>query len=485
MIRTRQRTSVRRCWAGGLACISVCILVSRLPGQQGSPYVYPAVAQSPVVEKLPDPFLRLDGRPRTNLPWQAPSPRRTAKKAINPPATPDAANVVALVGGRLIDGRGGPPVDNAVVVVRGTTILTAGPRDSVVIPEGARKADVSGMSILPGLIDSHFHSRNNVKMVVDYELKHGVTSLRDPGHPFRFYDAVMQSDQTLPRVFLCGAHLDAHPPVWPDQAVVIRDANHARQTVYQHVDRGASAIKVYFRLPLDHIKATCEAAHERGVLVTAHLELVDADKAIRAGVSGIEHVTSFGTALAEPQDAEHFKASIFADSSARKVLRHRLWAKMDFDSSPKVKSLLDTILKHKVFVSPTLSIFERRSGEKNATEEDVRGFTNMMRFIDLCHEAGAKIVVGSHTRAPFAESGGAYQRELELLTEVGLTPLEAIRAGTLYNAQFFGIDDRLGTVEAGKTADLILIDGDPSMNIRVMRNIKHVMLNGIWVGETP
>ena len=95
------------------------------------------------------------------------------------------------------------------------------------------------------------------------------------------------------------------------------------------------------------------------------------------------------------------------------------------------------------------------------------------------------VVVGSHTRAPFAEPGRAYQRELELLVEAGLTPLEAITAGTLYNAQFFGIDNRLGTLEAGKTADLILIDGDPSRDIALMRNVKHVMLNGNWIGESP
>ena len=109
----------------------------------------------------------------------------------------------------------------------------------------------------------------------------------------------------------------------------------------------------------------------------------------------------------------------------------------------------------------------------------------MMRFVGLCHDAGAKVVVGSHTHAPFAERGRAYQRELELLGDAGLTPLEVITAGTLHNAQFFGIEDRLGAVQAGKTADLILVDGDPSRDIAVMRNVKHVMLNGRWIGQSP
>jgi len=286
-------------------------------------------------------------------------------------------------------------------------------------------------------------------------------------------------------VFLCGGHLDGPPPVWPDQAVLIRDEDHARRTVNEHVNHGASAIKVYFRLPLEHIKAACEAARHRGVLVTAHLELVNADDAIRAGVRGIEHVTSFGTALAEPKYAGQFQTKVRADSNARNELRHWLWSTIDLETSSRVKPLLDLIVDKDVFVSPTLAIFERRAGEKDGTPDDARAFATMLRFVGLCHRAGAKVVVGSHTAAPFAETGRAYQRELELLIQAGMTPLEAITAGTLQNARYFGISDRLGTIEPGKTADLILVEGDPSGDIDALKNVRHVMLNGRWIGEPP
>ena len=200
-----------------------------------------------------------------------------------------------------------------------------------------------------------------------------------------------------------------------------------------------------------------------------------------AGVRGVEHVTSFGTALADTEEAERFRSAIYTDSNARKELRHRLWASLNLDASSKVEALLKTVLQHKVFVSPTLAIFERRAGQNNTTEIQVRGFENMIRFVSLCHAAGVRVVVGSHTNAPFAQRGRAYQRELELLVEAGMTPLEAITAGTLHNAQFFGVDERLGSVEAGKTADLILIEGDPSRSIEAMQNVRHVMLNGNWV----
>jgi imidazolonepropionase-like amidohydrolase len=396
------------------------------------------------------------------------------------PPEPAPTNVTAIVGARLIDGRGGDPIENAVVIVRGPRIVAAGARGQVEIPAEARRLDADGMSVLPGLIDSHFHSKNDVIRPVTYQLQHGITTFRDPGHPFRFYDAARAAETTMPRIFLCGAHLDAHPPAYPDQAIVIIDADHAVRTVNGHVDAGASAIKIYMRLPLEHITAACEAAGKRGVSVTAHLELVDADAAIRAGVRGIEHVTSFGTALAEPEPTAKFKAAVGADSAARHQLRHWLWSTIDLDHSPRVKPLVNLVVQERVFVSPTLAVFEKRIGDKGVSEPDVAGFANMLKFVGLCHQAGAKVVVGSHTSAPHAEVGRAYQRELELLVEAGFSPLKAITAGTLHNAQFFGAEDRLGSIEPGKLADLILIEGDPSRDISAMKNVRHVMLNGLW-----
>ncbi len=413
----------------------------------------------------------------------AQQPLQRSQREMNPPAEPDSNAVTALVGGRLIDGHGGAPMDDAIVVVKGNRIAAVGPRQSTPIPEGARVVKIDGMSVLPGLIDSHFHSINDVRLPREFALFRGVTSLRDPGHPFKYYRVTLQSKETLPRIFLCGGHLDAAPAVWPDQAVVIGSEEEAKQAVHTHVDRGASAIKVYFRLPLEHVRAACEAAAERGVIVTSHLELLDAGAAIEAGVRGVEHVTSFGVALASPQEAANFTDLVRADSDARKEWRHRLWAKINLETSPRLQPLLDRIKRHQVFVSPTLAIFEKRPGEKGATAAEVAGFENMKRFIGICHQAGAAVVVGSHTWAPFAEPGSAYQRELELLVDCGLTPLETITAATLQNAKFFGIADRLGTIEVGKVADLVVIDGDPSANIADMRKVRRVMLNGLWKSE--
>ncbi len=402
-------------------------------------------------------------------------------REMNSPAEPHEESLIAIIGSRLVDGLGGAPIENAVVIVKGSEIIAAGSEGSKEIPSTSTRIDARGMTLLPGLIDTHFHSRDSVERPVEFELQKGITSFRDPGHPFKYYVIPLLSGETLPRIFLCGGHLDGSPPVWPDQAIRVTDARHARNAVSDHVKRGASAIKVYFRLPLEHLTAACEAADVEGVPVVAHLELVDADDAIRAGVSGIEHVTSFGTALAEPEDVERFKSEVSADSAARKPLRPWLWSQINLDQNPRLQPLLNLIVETGTFVSPTLAIYEARKGGGRTTPEQVDGFANMMQFISHCHAAGAKIVVGSHTRAPYADEGYAYLRELELLVQAGMSPMEALTAATRNGAEYLGIEDRLGTVEAGKTADLVLIKGDPTKDISDMRNVERVLLNGRWV----
>jgi imidazolonepropionase-like amidohydrolase len=280
-------------------------------------------------------------------------------------------------------------------------------------------------------------------------------------------------------LFLCGPHLDSPPPAYPTDSFIVRDAEETRIAVNRFVDDGASAIKVYFRLPLALVKVAIETAHARGVPVMGHLEIVDARDAIRAGIDGIEHATSFGTALLPLRDAEKYRQAVLADNNARRDGRYKVWDSIKFDT-PQARDLFKLIADRGVIVSPTLAVFERRSGDKDTSDYHVNGFKQMEVFVGLAHKAGARIVVGSHSDVPHAKRGWAYQRELELLVESGLTPMQAIVAGTMENARYFHITDRLGSVEAGKQADLVLVEGDPSKNISDMRRIKRVMLNGVW-----
>lgn len=400
-------------------------------------------------------------------------------KEVNPPSAPAEPAVQAVVNARLVDGRGGPPIEDAVVLIADERIVAAGEAADVDIPAEAERVDASGLTVMPGLIDAHLHSIQDNALLRRF-LGNGVTAIRDPGHPFRFYQSLHFAEDPKPRVFLTGAHLDGYPPVWPQQAVVVRDARHARQTVHDHVDNGATAIKIYFNLPLSQYGAVTDAAEQWGVPVTAHLELVDADDAIRAGLDGIEHVTSFGTALAEPEEAQRFEEAVAEDYSARRDGRFRLWASIDLDA-PRVQQVIELAAERQVVLVPTLAIFERREEDDGVEDDHVEAFENMLRFVGMCHEAGVPIVVGSHTYAPHADFGWAYQREMELLVDAGLSPAEVIVAATFANARYFGIEQRLGAVEAGNFADLVLVEGDPTQDVAAMYEVRGVMLNGQWI----
>jgi imidazolonepropionase-like amidohydrolase len=400
-------------------------------------------------------------------------------REVNQVPRPDANRVVAIIGATLVDGRGGIPIKDAVVVVRGEKIVAAGRRGVVTIPAGAETIDAKGLTLLPGLIDSHFHIDGDDSLPALY-LQHGITSVRDPGQWIEAYDIARKGPAPTPRLFLCGPHLDSPPPAYPADSLVVRDAEETRNAVNRFADDGASAIKVYFRLPLALIRVAVETAHARGLPVTSHLEIVDASDAIRAGVDGVEHVTSFGTALLPLRDAEKYRQAMLAENSARREGRYQVWNAIDLDSA-RAKAVFKLIVERGTVLSPTLAVFERQSGDKDTTDVHVHAFKQMEGFVGRAFRAGAHVVVGSHSDVPHAKRGWAYQRELELLVDSGLTPMQAIVAGTLENAKFFHAADRLGSIEPGKVADLVLVEGDPVTNISDMRRVKRVMFNGVWV----
>jgi imidazolonepropionase-like amidohydrolase len=245
------------------------------------------------------------------------------------------------------------------------------------------------------------------------------------------------------------------------------------------VGQGASVIKVYYGLSIGTIREICATAHQFGVPVTAHLEITNARDAIEAGLDGIEHITSFGTCLLPMREMEKYKQKVMADHKARRSGRYETWNALDLDNNPVADSLIRFLFDKKTFVSATLAVFERRSDRGDSIE--VNGFSNMLKFVGMANKSGVQFVVGSHTYVPYAEFGFAFFREMELLNEAGLNNMEVIQAATINNARFFRIDERLGSIEKGKIADVILVDGNPLNDIKVMRNIKRVMLNGVWV----
>lgn len=385
---------------------------------------------------------------------------------------------VAIVGATLIDGNGGEPVPNSMVIVNGNVIDFVGTQGQKDIPSGMEVLDAKGMTLLPGLIDAHYHNGYDTIMAVEY-LKRGVTSVRDPGAWMDYYDPVRNTKKHIPRLFLTGPHIDTYPPAHPDNSYLIKDAVEGELAVNRFADIGATAVKVYYGLSIGMIKSICDAAHARGIPVTGHLETTNAAEAILAGMDGIEHVTSFGTMLLPARETEKYKQLIESDNAARERGRYEVWNSLNLEKNSKVEPLMQLLVDQKTFLSPTLAVFEKQYGKSDSVE--VNGFANMVKFVGMANKKGARIVVGSHTWVPYALDGYAYYREMELLKDAGLSNMEIIVSATMENARFFGIDKRLGSIEKGKLADLILLAENPLEDIKLIASVERVMLNGFFV----
>jgi imidazolonepropionase-like amidohydrolase len=414
----------------------------------------------------------------TNEDRSSQQPSNVIIHELNEKEIVNGTTVIALVGGMLIDGNGSEPLQNSLVIVRNEKIEFVGKAGDMEIPIEAEVIDAKGLTLLPGLIDAHYHNEESLEMAPLF-LSKGVTSVRDPGAWIEAYDSVRAAGKSLPRLFLTGPHINKYPPAYPRDSYIVQDAVEGQQAVEKLVSQGATAIKVYYGLSIGIIKQVCESAHLHGLPVTAHLEITNARDAIEAGLDGIEHVTSFGTCLLPLRDAEKYKQKVMGDNDARKRGRYEVWNSLNLDNNINADTLIQVLSKRKTFVSPTLAAFEKQSDKGDSVE--VNGFKNMLKFVGMARKEGVRMVVGSHSWVPYAEPGFAYFREMELLRDAGLSNMEVLQAATMENARFFRIDERLGSIEKGKIADIILVEGNPLDDIKVMRNVKKVMLGGVWI----
>jgi imidazolonepropionase-like amidohydrolase len=399
------------------------------------------------------------------------------------------SRLIVLDNARVIDGTGKPPLERARIVIDGDRIRQIGTSAQVPLPPQADIIDVSERTIVPGLIDLHFHIENDPKLALR-QLSHGVTAFRDPGQwndrfePLR--KMIAEDHLPGPRIFTTGPHIDGEHPAYPDDSVVARDVEEARRLAERNVRQGASALKIYFRLPFASVKSVIDVCRARNVPCTAHLEIIDARELIDTGLNGIEHITSLGIGLLPEREAEAYRQAILANNDARRDGRYRMFSTLDLDS-PRARALYATLGERRPWIDPTLAVFERRadrplpSTTPEMTTTMVAGFAKMKELTVRVSQAGARLVMGGHSTVPFAERGEAPWRELELLVESGLTPLEAITAATGTAAAFLYRSDEFGTLRPGLKADLVVLSADPGRDISAVRKVDRVMVGGVWI----
>jgi imidazolonepropionase-like amidohydrolase len=401
--------------------------------------------------------------------------------AISHGTPPLRTGAFAIAGATLITGTNAPPLADAVVIVQDGRIAAAGARATTPIPRGMPVVDGKGQTLLAGLWEMHTHASG-----VEFGPAHlaaGITTARDCGGEMDFLiaarDAVAKHKQIGPRLLLAGlidaggarafGHVTAETP------------DEGRAVVARYHSAGFEQVKLYTYLAPEVVKAIADEAHRLGMTVTGHVPMALTTIAgIEAGMDQINHLNYVTSMLRAPGSTGPIDLqSDTARSGIQFLLDHHTvvdptasWGEMASHSHEvDVPSFEPGIL-----TAPAVLDAKFR-GMESATTTAAQMQTRMaqtLAIIGALHRAGVPIVPGSDTGLV----GFGLHREIELYVEAGMTPLEAIQSATIVSARAMRLDRELGTVEAGKRADLILVDGDPLKDIHVLRRVTRVVTDG-------
>lgn len=426
-----------------------------------------------------------------------------------------AAQQLVVQGGTLIDVRDGRLVEDAVIVIDGDRILSV--TQGGTVPAGATVVDASGKFVLPGLIDLHVHYD---EWAAELYLNHGVTTVVDLGNVPEWIKAQKEGiDKGFvpgPRMFYSPGVLDgaADPSQFTKRIVQsLTSAEDARAAVREGVAAGAKAVKVYDRLTILQLRAIAAEAEKAGIPVIGHFKNVRI--AAEAGAHGIEHVGAVAKAITD-EDARNE-----ALKRIRKGFRPPPESFVDVAQIPEIVRMM---VDKGLYLNPTLRMSwhgDRALRDKGFHYEDFdltfndwrlryiplafrlanlkeyqevdlwnwrdlseyeqdlfhQGYVNSQKIVKAFADAGGKLYAGTDS-AHMAVPGLSMHQELELLVDAGVSPLAALQAATTNPAALMRMADRLGTVEAGKAGDLVILEGNPLENIRNTRAIWRVISRG-------
>jgi enamidase len=417
--------------------------------------------------------------------------------------------VVALVNARVIDGTGAAPKTGQTIIIREGMIERIGPTSSTQVPAGVQTIDLTGKSVIPGLVmvHEHLYYPNGGGWYGNYDesfsrlyLAGGVTAMRTGGNVNGYTDIAIK--QQIESGRKPGPWIDATAPYLQGpggvsgQMYVLKNVDDARRMVNFWADAGATSFKAYMDITRDQLRAAIDEVHKRGLKITGHLCSVTFREAAEMGIDNLEH--SFFVAT-------DFVANKQPDICPGQGTGMQAVSAMD-TSKAEFKALVKTLVERKVALTSTLTIFEtftpgrplppgldvlvpplKESFERthartqqNAQSLYARLLPNVMSMEAYFVRAGGTLVVGTDpTGSGGVIPGYSNQRAVELLVEAGLTPLEAIKASTMNGANYLGLGARTGTVVAGKQADLVIVNGDPSTRIADIRNVEIVFKRGV------
>ncbi|HTI37959.1 MAG TPA: amidohydrolase family protein [Vicinamibacterales bacterium] len=418
------------------------------------------------------------------------------------------APVVALTHVRIVDGTGGPARPDQTLIIRNGTIDEIGAASSVQTPAGATVLDLTGKSVMPGIVMLHEHLYYPTgpgvygqlgESFVRLYLAGGVTTMRTAGNVNGFMDLKLkklidEGQQPGPAIDSTAPYLNG--PSTFLQMRDLKDADDARRQVAYWADMGATSFKAYMAITRDELRAAVDEAHKRGLKVTGHLCSVTYAEAADIGIDDLEHGFMAAT---------DFVTDKQPDVCPGQGVGQRTIAALDENGEP-FRALVRKLVDRHVALTSTLTVFEtftpgrpmppgldvlvpqlRQQFEQNyertaQNQESIFKalFPKGMALERAFARAGGLLVAGTDpTGGGGVIPGYSNQRQLELLVEEGFTPLEAIKIGTLNGATYLGREARIGTIARGKQADLVVVDGDPSTNIADVRKVQTVFKQGV------
>jgi imidazolonepropionase-like amidohydrolase len=427
-------------------------------------------------------------------------------ESVGGEASPRSTPTLALVGGQIVDGYGGPPIQNGVVLISGERIVAVGPAHEVVVPQGIEIIDTRGMTVLPGLFDMHVHlqllghgdyprwhelygdriASEVMPIAARQLLEAGVTSARDLGGAL---DDVLEVRRRIeegeipgPRLFVSGPFIQEAPYQAYEEEYRwgVGGPADARAKVEGIIEAGVDVIKLIDQdlLSEDEVEAVVSTAHARGVPVVAHAHRAEEIRVgLRHGVDNFEH-TGLGTAPFYPDDVveglRERNTSLYWTPTISPLYVMRYTAE-EFPARLDAPGWRD-------------GMPEEMADEIRASLSDIRALPYYALFpsripllprkFEQLRESGVRLLIGTDAGIPTMFHNDATWREMALWVELGVPPMEVIQAATLWPARFQGVQDDLGTLAPGKLADVVVVEGDPLAHMALMSQVRVVLKGG-------
>jgi imidazolonepropionase-like amidohydrolase len=420
--------------------------------------------------------------------------------------------VVALTHVRVIDGTGGAVQEDRTIIISQGKIQAVGSSSQIAPPAGAKVMELTGHTVIPGLIGMHEHmhypSGGGIPMYPLHAFSFprlylgcGVTTMRtggsmEPYTELRVKDLIDAGRMPGPKIDVTGPFLEGAPATVP-QMYELKSPEDARKLVEYWAGVGVTSFKAFMHITRAELAAAVEEAHKHKIKVTGHLCTVGFREAAAIGIDNLEHGIIVDTEFTPGK-----KPDVCPGGDSRSVL-----AKLDMLSAP-VQDMIRDLVQRKVAITSTLAVFEAGLPDRPPLQQrmldaltpqaavsylsararaaeypdplDAATLKKEMEFEYAFVRAGGQLMAGADPSGNGgALAGFADQRNIVLLVEAGFTPAEAIRIYTLNAAQFLGQADRIGTIAAGKAADLVVINGDPSKTITDIEKMSVVFRDGI------